>query len=236
MERWIDRLEDHHVVCGGGHSGIVVVQELLETQRPFVLVEENEERAGELRERIGVDFPLVVGDATEDEVLTAAGIERARSLVSCIGNDKDNVLVVFTARNLRPDLRIVARSLDASYEAKLRRAGADAVVSPERIGGLRLVSETVRPTAVSFIDLMLRDPQEWRVEEAVVEAGSSLEGASVAGLGALGVGEVLVMAIRQGDGRWVFNPDRTLPLTAGTGVIFLGRPESRVAMERVASA
>jgi len=237
MARSIERLEDHHVVCGGGYSGAVVVRELLETERPFVMIEEDEARAKELFERVGQEFPLVIGDATEDEVLVQAGIERARSLVSCIGGDKDNVLVVFTARALNPSLRIVARSLDAAYEAKLQRAGADAVVSPERIGGLRLVSETIRPTAVSFLDLMLRDRRyRWRVEEVTVGAGSSLEGETVGAVQARDIQGLLLMAVRRTDGEWIFNPDAAMTLPAGTGLVFLGSPESRSALEQAASA
>ena len=236
MERWIARLNGHHVVCGGGHSGEVVVRELVETGRPFVVIEEDEARLRDLRARIGEDFPAVTGDATEDEILLAAGIERARSLVSCIGSDKDNVLVVFTARNLRPDLRIVARCREGAYESKLRRAGADAVVSPERIGGLRLVSETLRPTAVSFLDLMLRDTRtNWRVEEATVSAGSAIDGATVAAVRSRGVEDMLLMAIRRQDGEWLFNPDGAIALSAGTSVIFMGSPGARTEMERITS-
>jgi len=233
MERWIGRLEHHHIVCGGGHSGAVVAQELLETGRPFVVIERDEARIEDLRARLGEEFPRVVGDATEDGVLAQAGVERARSLVSCIAGDKDNVLVVFTARMLNPALRIVARSVDLAYESKLRRAGADAVVSPERIGGLRLVSETVRPTVVSFLDLMLRDAQQaWRVEEVVVAAGSSVEDTTVADVRARGIRDLLLMAIRGRDGEWVFNPAEAQPLPAGTGVVFLGSPDAREALEQ----
>jgi len=233
MERWIGRLEHHHIVCGGGHSGAVVVQELLETGRPFVVIEQDEARIEDLRARLGEEFPRVVGDATEDGVLTAAGVERARSLVSCIASDKDNVLVVFTARILNPGLRIVARSVDLAYESKLRRAGADAVVSPERIGGLRLVSETVRPTVVSFLDVMLRDAQQvWRVEEVVVGAGSSIEDTTVADVRARGIGDLLLMAIRGRDGEWVFNPPGAQRLAAGTAMVFLGSPDARELLER----
>ncbi|MBW2313546.1 MAG: potassium channel protein [Deltaproteobacteria bacterium] len=236
MERSIERLEQHHVVCGAGHSAEAVVQELLATGRPLVVVEENAERVEALVARLGQDFPLVVGDATEDDVLQKAGVDRAQSLVSCIGNDKDNVLVVFTARALNPNLRIVARCLEAAYEPKLRRAGADAVVSPERIGGLRLVSETVRPTVVSFLDQMLREGgNAWRVEEVVVGAGSDVEGTTVAAVRERGF-DLLVMAVRSREGEWAFNPPDSLALTAGAGVIFLGSPDGRASLEVAARA
>lgn len=235
MERWIECLEGHHVVCGAGHSGEVVIAELLETGRPLVVVEESRERCDAVVANLGSEVPIVIGDATEDEVLLRAGIERARSLVTCIGSDKDNILVVFAARNLNPRLRIVARSREVVHAPKLRRAGADAVVSPEQIGGLRLVSETIRPTVVSFLDLMLRDTQHtWRVEEVTVAPGSSLDGATVGAVRERGL-DLLLMALRR-DGEWIFNPGAVEPLPAGTGLIFLAGPEGRVALEGAARA
>lgn len=236
MERWIESLEDHHVVCGAGHSGAVVVAELIETDRPVVVIEADEEKLKALAHDLGREFPMVVGDATEDEVLLEAGILRARSLVSCVGSDKDNILVTFAARALNPDLRIVARSRDLAHQAKLRRAGANAVVSPEQIGGLRLVSETIRPTVVSFLDLMLRDTQHrWRVEEVTVAPGSDVEDRTVDEVRERGI-DVLLMALHTKDGEWVFNPEGSQILPAGTGVVFLASPEGREALEAAARA
>jgi len=236
MERWIGRLDGHHVVCGAGHSGEVVVKELLETGRPCVVVDSNEERADALAASLGQEIPIVVGDATEDEVLIRAGVQRARGLVTCIGSDKDNILVVFAARNLNPGLRIVARSREIAHQTKLRRAGADAVVSPEQIGGLRLVSETIRPTVVSFLDLMLRDTQHrWRVEGVTVAPGSSVEGTTVEAVRERGF-DVLLMALRRADGQWIFNPKGTHPLPAGTEMVILAGPDGRAALEAAAQA
>lgn len=236
MARQINSLSEHDLVCGGGRTGEYVVRELLDTHRPFVLVDENGERVRELHHRYGNDFPAVVGDATEDEVLVAAGIKRARGLIACVSNDKDNILMTFTARLLNRNLRIVARCADARVESKLTRAGANAVVSPDRIGGLRLISEMVRPTAVSFLDLMLRDSEHrWRVEEVTVREGSELEGATAGSLRGREIRDFAVLAVRRVDGSWVYNPDDEARLDVGTAVIFLGSPEARQSLERAAA-
>jgi voltage-gated potassium channel len=237
MTREINRLRDHYVVCGAGHTGEHVVRELSTTGRPFVLVDQNEERVRELHAKCAVEFPAVVGDATEDAVLVAAGLARASGLVACVSGDKDNILVTFTARNLNPGIRIVARCKDVQTEAKLSRAGADAVVSPDRIGGLRLVSEMVRPTVVSFLDVMLRDAdQRWRVEEVTVGDGTELDGSTVGSLRDRGSRDLLVLALRGADGSWLYNPDPGHLLRSGTRIVFMGSPEARVMLDRAATS
>ncbi len=237
MTREIDQLRDHYVVCGAGHTGEHVVRELTETHRSFVLVDQDEGRVRELHGRFGNEFPALVGDATEDEVLTAAGLRHARGLVACVASDKDNILVTFTARNLNPRIRIVARCRDLRTEAKLTRAGADAVVSPDRIGGLRLASEMLRPTVVSFLDVMLRDTDHrWRVEEVTVGAGSELDGRTVASLRDRHIGDLVVLALHSPDGRWLYNPGSDSVLEARTGIVFMGSPDARATLERATAS
>ncbi len=237
MTREINRLSDHFVVCGAGHTGEHVVRELSDTGRSFVLVDQDEARVREMHAKCAVEFPAVVGDATEDSVLVAAGLERAQGLVACVSADKDNILVTFTARNLNPGVRIVARCKDVRTEAKLSRAGANAVVSPDRIGGLRLVSEMVRPTVVSFLDVMLRDAdQRWRVEEVTVGHGAALDGSTIGSLRDHGTRDLLVLALRGPDAAWIFNPDPGHLLRPGTRVVFLGSSEARSMLERAATS
>ncbi|MBP1686417.1 MAG: Potassium channel protein [Deltaproteobacteria bacterium] len=237
MIRKIDQIRDHVVVCGAGHTGEHVVRELHETGRPFVVVDPNEDRIRELQARFGGEFPAVVGDATDDEVLTAAGLPQARGLVACVSADKDNVLVTFTARSLNPRARIVARCRDIRTEAKLIRAGADAVVSPDRIGGLRLASEMLRPTVVSFLDIMLRDTdRRWRVEEVTVGAGSQLDGLTVESLHGRKIADCVVLALHSPDGNWLYNPGADLVLRPNTGIVFMGSPDARASLEHAARA
>jgi voltage-gated potassium channel len=237
MSRMIDQLRAHYLVCGGGNTGLHVIHELLATRRPFVLVERDPGRIGELQRSLGEEFPALAGDATDDATLVAAGIGRAQGLITCLGEDKDNLVVAFSARALRPALRIVARCLNDADEEKLRRAGADAVVSPNRIGGLRLVSEMVRPAAVSFLDTMLRGRDAaLRVEEVTIAPGSALAGSSVAALARRAIPGLLLLALRRGDGTWHYHPDDAARLAAGMGLIFIADPAARAAVEALAAA
>ena len=234
MQKAIGKLENHFIVCGGGDTGRHIVKELIATERPFVLIEMSHEILDSLHAAFGEDFPVVIGDATEDEHLIEAGIERAAGLFSSIGNDKENLIVTVSARLLNPDLRIVCKCVESMTENKIRKAGADIVISPNRIGGLRMISEMVRPTVVSFLDVMLRDEdRRLRVEESKIGSGSRLEGRTVAELRKLHVGDVLLVALRLPDGEWIYNPDDEVKLKAGITLIFMGSPSAREEMERV---
>jgi voltage-gated potassium channel len=235
MTRDIDQLREHYVVCGAGHTGEHVARELSETRRPFVVIDQDEGRVRDLHTKLGSEFPALIGDATEDEMLAAAGLPRARGLVACVGGDKDNILVTFTARNLNPTVRIVARCRDVRTQAKLARAGADAVVLPDRIGGLRLVSEMLRPAVVSFLDIMLRDTERrWRVEEVTVQAGSPLDGTTIGALQARRINDLVVLALYDLDGKWIYNPASETVLQSESRIIFMGNPEARARLDDLA--
>jgi voltage-gated potassium channel len=210
-----------------------MVRELLETERPFVLIDLDENASRELLEELHADFPIVVGDASDDEVLRKAGIDRAKGLCVATSHDKENLLITMTARMIRADLRIVARCTDQKIYQKLRRAGADAVVSPNTIGGLRLVSELIRPDAVTFLDTMLRDKEKrLRIEEVALTHGSQALGRTLGDLRADGIEGLLIIAVRAaGQDTWSFNPPDDLQLEAGHSVVFMSSPEARSAAE-----
>ena len=233
MRKSIDALDGHYIVCGTGTTGEHIVRELLATRRPFVAIDDSEERVRRLEERLGVELTAVIGDATEDATLEAAGIDRATGLAACIAADKDNLIVTVSARLLNPRLRIICRGIAEGIADKIIKAGADAVVSPNQIGGLRMVSEMVRPHVVSFLDIMLRDKEEGlRVEEYRVGEGSRLVGSTVGTLRARKLPGVLIVALRDADDAWVFNPDDEAALGAGMTLIFMASPEGREAIER----
>ena len=236
MRRITSNISDHFLVCGGGKTGNYVLQELLQTNRPFVLIERDEERVEYLLERLGNDIPVVIGDATDDDTLLEAGLERARGLVSCISSDKDNLVVAFSARNLRPELRIVSRCSEQRDVAKLKKAGVDAIVTPDQIGGLRLVSELVRPTAVTFLDSMLREGGQLRIEEVTIAPGAALADQTLACIRNEESLDLMVIAVRAADGTWRYNPPDTTPLPPGTGLIFMGNPAARAEIEEQAGA
>ena len=218
-------MKDHIIVCGGGSIGTHVVDELHGTRREFVLIEEDEEAVHALQERVKNNFPAIIGDATQDDALQDAGIMSAAGVISCVGSDNNNLIIVMSARMLRPALRIVARCKEMALAAKLRRAGADSVVSPTTIGGLRLSSEMVRPGVVSFLDHMLHDKEEaLRVEEWPISESSRFAQGCIGDLRDLKLDDFLVIALCHNADHWRFNPPDDEPLAPGMTVIFMGSP------------
>lgn len=227
MKREARSMNGHIIVCGGGTIGGRVVDELCTTRRRFVLIERDERRVQELHERVGAAFPAIMGDATDDDRLREAGIDTAAGVISCLNADNDNLIVVVSARMLHPDIRIVTRCTEMALAGKLRRTGADAVVSPNTIGGMRLSSEMIRPQVVSFLDHMLHDrEQPLRIEEWPVEAGSCFAGATVGDVRGLGLDGFLLVALSDEADRWQFNPGDDTAIPAGTRLIFMSTPEA----------
>jgi voltage-gated potassium channel len=234
MDNRVKKITGHTIVCGAGSTGIHCVRELAAIGEPFVVVDAREEVAREVSAAYGC--AAVVGDATHDEVLLEAGIERARGVISALTEDKDNLFVTVTARALNPGLRIVAKAIELRADAKLRRAGADAVVSPNTIGGLRMVSEMVRPEVVSFLDVMTRDKERTlRIEEVPIRSGSRWSGKRVADLD-LGAHQLMLLAVKTpGDGLgYLYAPGPEQPLSAGQVLILLGEPERTRALAATA--
>jgi voltage-gated potassium channel len=227
MDNRVKKLTGHYIVCGAGSTGIHCIRELAAIGVPFVVVDAREEVARALSRDHGA-LAVVVGDATHDEVLQEAGIERARGVISALTEDKDNLFVTVTARALNPSLRIVAKAIDPKADAKLRRAGADSVVSPNMIGGLRLVSEMIRPEVVTFLDVMLRDKDRTlRIEEVAIPQTAPSGQRRVSELG-LARHNLLLLAVkdaRGGEARLHYNPSPEHLLAGGETLIVLGEPE-----------
>ena len=224
MDNLVKKLHGHTVVCGAGSTGIHCIRELAAVGRPFVVVEAREEVAREISTHYRC--PVVVGDATHDEILLEAGLERASGVISALTEDKDNLFVTVTARALNPSLRIVAKAIDPRADAKLRRAGADSVVSPNMIGGQRMVAEMVRPEVVSFLDVMTRQKETpLRIEEVPLPAGSRLAGRQVSDL-ELVRHRLLLLAVRlPGDEpHYLYTPEPSHARAGGQTLIVLGEP------------
>jgi len=221
MLKQIRDMRDHLIVCGAGETGTYLVRELLQTANVFVVIDQDEERLTKISQ-LG-QVPVLKGDAADEEVLNQAGIGRARGLASVLPEDKDNLMVTVTARQLNPGLRIVARCADARMVDKLLRAGANSAVSPNMIGGLRLASELIRPSVVSFLDLMLRDSSgTLRVEEITVAEGSPWIGSKICDLDLRGRFDLLPLAVRHADGTLKYNPADETVLACGCVVVVLG--------------
>ncbi|MGH8058103.1 MAG: potassium channel family protein [Candidatus Entotheonellia bacterium] len=230
MEKNIAALRNHVLVCGTGDVGRYVIEELVMTRRPLVAIDTDEDQLKKLSEER--PFPYLVGDATDEAVLIQAGIKAASGVVCALPNDRDNLFLAMTCRLLNPKLRIVAKTHDVKLLQRIKNAGADTVVCPQFIGGLRLVSEIVRPTVVSFLDLMLRDRDAaMRVEEVQIEGGSPLAGRrlSEGDIAKLGL---LVMAIQPPDAdTFTYVPPPDAVMHPGCTLIVLGDAE-RVARLR----
>lgn len=223
LRRRMDEIHDHYIVCGVGSTGIHVVAELRAMGEKLVCIDQNEATLQEL-EREGV--LSMHGDATDDEVLAKAGIRRARGIVATMDDDKTNMFVVVTARQTNPALRIVTKAVFPSAVGKLRRAGADAVVSPALIGGMRLASEMLRPQVVRFLDEMLRDKEaNLRIEEAQIGKTGDLVGKRLREAGIREHCGVLIIAVRSPEGETNYVPAGDLVLEPGVLLIAIGGPE-----------
>ena len=223
MSSKISALKDHYIVCGGGNTGRTIIEELRRTDRPFVVIEKNDEKARKMQE---AGTLVVHADALTDESLEAAGITGAAGVFCVLENDRDNVFVAISARGLNARARIVSEIHDEHVRPKLLRGGADAVVSSNIIGGLRLASEMIRPATVGFLDSMIRDAaSNYRFEEIAVPPGSPLIGKSAADA-EKGAASARVLAIRQGDSpRYDINPPASRRLASGETLVVIGNAE-----------
>ncbi|WP_374354839.1 TrkA family potassium uptake protein [Chitinimonas sp.] len=225
MQKSIDRLSRHHIVCGHGSTGRYVVEGMQRVHQAFVVIEQDAARVQALRDR---GLLVVEGDATQDEVLARAGIARAAGLVACLHHDADNVFVVLTARELNADLRIVAKAVDESAQRKLRAVGADGVVLPNFIGGVRMLMELVQPNAITLLDMMLRSPEQTIIaEEIALPHDSRWLGQALATLQLEAhPGASLLALQRAGSAPYQFNPPADTILCAGDVLIVMGEQQA----------
>jgi voltage-gated potassium channel len=231
MEKDISRLEGHDIVCGADETAQTIIQELLATRRDFVVVDPDRARLDKLAAT--APFLFVEGDPADDDVLRKAGIEKARGVLLSLPTDEANLFVTVTARQLNPRVRIVAKGIDVKSHEKMVRAGADYAVSPTFIGGMRMVSQMIRPAAVTFLDMMLRErDRAYRVDEVTVEPGSPLAGKPLSATAVREKRDALLVAVkREGGPGYVFNPPGDTVLRERDVLVFITTPESRKDLE-----
>jgi voltage-gated potassium channel len=226
----IKKLSGHYIICGFGRIGEIIARQLKERDVPLVIVESNTEHLARLEE---AGYYVVTGDATKEEVLVEAGIERARGLVSVVHSDASNVYIVLTARSLNPRLYIVARAEEAGAEQKLKRAGADKVESPYEMGGRKMAHAILRPTVTTFMELAMHEGVEWSMEEIVVSETSPMLGLPLKDSGIRQKYELIVVAIKRADGEMLFNPTPRTLIQAGDTLILIGMRKNLEALEEV---
>jgi len=227
MLKKISQLKDHVIIAGIGGTGQHVVEEVHKSGTPYVIMDSHIENINEMKEKLG-EICFIQGDATDDEALINAGIERAAGLVACLSNDKDNLYLTVTAKNLNPKIKVVARGIAVEMREKLTRVGADYVVSPNQIGGMRMASEMLRPNVVSFLDRMLRSKEmSVRVGEVTVRPGSVIAGKTIGETKIYDETGLLVIALLDAEKEeFEYNPSGGNRLNEGDVMIVIGDVEA----------
>jgi voltage-gated potassium channel len=224
MRKAIQALSGHVVVAGSGSTGRHVIQELLATEIPFVVIDRNREHVERLSQSLGGKMLFVYGDATEDHVLLEAGVDRARGVVAALTHDKDNLYVTISARSLNAKAHIVTKVVEDEVAPKMLRAGATTTVSPAQIGGQRLAHVVARPIVQEFLDTM--HLQNLRIEDVHIPVGSPLAGVKLKDTGIRQRTDILVLAVKMPAGSFTHNPSPDHVLDANGTLIVMGALES----------
>ncbi|HEY8041491.1 MAG TPA: potassium channel protein [Polyangiaceae bacterium] len=238
MQREIAKLSKHIVVAGAGGTGKHVIEELVATQTPFVVIDRSEQALQHVSTDLcGGKMLYVHGDATHDHQLLAAGVERARGVVAALTLDKDNLYVTLSARSFNAGARIVSKVVEDEAAPKILKAGASSIVNPTMIGARRLASELIRPYVNEFLDQMLRDKDKnLRLEEVTVRRGSPFVGMALKDTPIRRETRALVVAVRGSDLAFTYNPDPDYVIGEGTTLIVLAEADSVVKLRQLVDA
>ncbi|MCP4251872.1 MAG: potassium channel protein [Candidatus Scalindua sp.] len=230
LKKTLESLQNHYIVCGYGRMGKVICNELKQKGIQSVIVEK------EHRELDADDDVIIVyGDATRDDLLKSVGIEKAKGLISVLDSDAQNLYVVLSARGLNKKLFIVARANEEGADYKLTRAGADKVVSPYHIGGIRIAHTILKPTVVDFLELTAKaGNMEIQIEEVVVEEASALAGKTIKDADIRAKNWVVIVALKKNNGKILFNPRANTMIEVGDKVAVIGEPEHFTQFEKMA--
>ena len=231
--RMIEHLHDHFIICGYGRIGSIVANQLQRQGVPYVVIERDGVR---LQTAIDDGALAVEADASREDVLKRVGIERARGLIAAVGTDAENVYAVLSARVLRPDLFIVSRAETEDATIKLKRAGADRVISPYQLGGMQIAQTALRPAVVDFVALATSaDNIELALEEITIDAPSGLANRSIIEANLRGKYGVIVVGIQRQNGKMEFNPESETVMRASDKLVVLGKPDALRKLESEAS-
>lgn len=222
-------LTNHYIICGSGRIGYSIATELAQTSRPFVLIEKDEANFKVLQDE-NPTWLIINGDATDDDTLTAAGIANAAGLFCATNDDNANLVVALSAKQLNPAIRVVSMCKQTAFIPKIEKAGADKVISPYQIGGLRMAAEMVRPSVTSFLDDMLRDNRSnYRFEEFTIP--THLLGKTLQEAGLLQYEDCNLLAIRKPDSTAIYQPKGSYTFAAGDVLVAIVNPTDRSKIE-----
>ena len=233
LSRKMSKLRDHFIICGAGRVGSHLIRNLQGTDCGFLVIESNPQRVAEL---IEMGIVVLVRDATLEESLREAGVERARGLAACLPDDADNVYVVLTARDLNPRLHIVARAVEEQAEAKLIRAGANRVVAPTLIGGHRMAVALTKPAVGDFIDSITANNLELAFEQLEVDGASPLVDLKLRDTNIRSELDIVIVSIQRSNGEVLFNPSGETMIKSGDMLIAIGKAEAMMKLSAMAKA
>lgn len=230
--RMINHLANHYVICGYGRIGSIVASEFKRQNTPFVVVDRDRDKVADATHH---GHLAVEGDASREDILKQLGIDRARGLVAAVGTDAENVYTVLTARVMKSDLFIIARAEGEESLSKLKKAGADRVISPYRIGAVQIAQTALRPAVVDFVEIATSsDNLELSIEEVHIENGSPFVGRPLSAVTQRDTMNVVVVGVQHAHGRMEFNPVADTVLQAGDHLIVLGSSQTLKQLERAA--
>jgi voltage-gated potassium channel len=223
LSRKMSKLRNHFIICGAGRVGSHLIRSLQGSDETFIVIESNAQKVSQL---LDFGIAVLVRDATLEESLIEAGVENAKGLAACLPNDADNVYVVLTARDLNPDIHIVARAAEEQAEAKLIRAGANRVVAPTIIGGHRMAMALTKPAVGDFLDSITANQLDLGFEQLEVEPVSSFVGRRLSETNIRSQLNIVIVSIRRANGEIIFNPNAETVIQAGDMLIAIGSAES----------
>jgi len=226
MQKTVDKLENHYIICGSDGTARSVIEEFTRVKLDFVTIVADQSELERMLE-LYPEMRFVQGDATDDNVLIKAGIKRAKGLIAALAEDKDNLFVVLSARELNASLRIIGKAMEEDTRYKILKVGANSVVSPTIIGGLRMASEMIRPDVVNFLDNMMRDQEmTLRVEEATICPSCAFDGQSIREADIGRKTGVIIIAIKDSESqKYIYNPDPDTKLKSDDILLMIGNTE-----------
>lgn len=232
MEKTIQKLEGHFIICGYGRIGSVVAQEIMNEGHPVVVIEHNIDLVEKLEDQ---GIPCLQGDATDDLLLQEAGLHRARALITALTDEASNVYVTLTVRQLNPHLDIIARANQASHVSRLQMAGASRVVMPHLIGGVRMAQTVLRPAVTNFLELAMRGQEgmDLQMEEVPVGLSSELNGKNLMDSRIRPRFNLIVVAIKKYTGDMIFNPGPEEVIEANDTLLAIGKNEDLKRLEDI---
>ena len=231
MKKQLQHLSDHYIVCGHGRIGSIICQTLFDNDEAFVVIEK---QTDEVQKILKKGYITIEGEASSDDILLKAGIERATGLIAVVSTDADNVFITLTAKGLNPDITVLARSSGATgTEIKLKRAGADKVISPYYIGGRRMAQSMIRPNVTDFIDLaMYTQDMALRLEEILITEKARLKGKTLIRSNLRQQYNIIVIGIKRAGENMQFNPTPVTTFSSGDILIVLGQNDQIAALEK----